>query len=190
MRRSTILLLALSGLLILSAAMSALDFAVDKGAANMPGPVADFMDRVIMIATMFAAAVVVLRLSRLYERTDDLESAVERAHDEGRAWRQQSRRFLDGLSRAIESQFTAWNLTAAEADVAGLLLKGASLREIAGLRRTSEATIRQQAQNVYRKSGLASRSELAAYFLEDLFSLGEATFQDGPPPDSPSRFDA
>ena len=178
MRRSTGVLLAISSLLALSAAMSALDFAVDKGAANLPGPLADFIDRVVMIAVMFAAAALVLRLSRLRERADDLEVAVERAADEGRIWRAQSRRFLAGLSRAIEAQFAAWNLTAAEADVAGLLLKGASLREIAGLRRTSEATIRQQAQNVYRKSGLSTRSELAAYFLEDLFSLGEATFQD------------
>lgn len=178
MQRSTILLLAIAGLLGLSALMSGLDYAVDKGAANLPGPVVDFFDRLIMIAIMFASAAVVLRLSRLRERTDDLESAVERATDEGRAWRLQSRRFLDGLTRAIESQFAAWTLTAAEADVAGLLLKGASLREIAGLRRTSEATIRQQAQNVYRKSGLGTRSELAAYFLEDLFALGEATFQD------------
>jgi DNA-binding CsgD family transcriptional regulator len=178
MHRSTILLLAIAGLLGLSALMSGLDYAVDKGAANMPGPMADFIDRVITIGIMFASAAVVLRLSRLRERTDDLESAVERVTDEGRAWRLQSRRFLQGLSRAIESQFAAWNLTTAEADVAGLLLKGASLREIAGLRRTSEATIRQQAQNVYRKSGLSTRSELAAYFLEDLFSLGEATFQE------------
>lgn len=185
MNRSTILLLAIVGLLGLSAVMSGLDYAVDKGAANMPGPLADFFDRVIMIGIMFASAAVVLRLSRLRERTDDLENAVERATDEGRIWRLQSRRFLDGLSRAIESQFAVWNLTAAEADVAGLLLKGASVREIAGLRRTSEATIRQQAQNVYRKSGLGTRAELAAYFLEDLFALGEATFQDEAP-----RYDA
>ena len=178
MHRSNILLLAIAGLIGLSALLSGLDYAVAMGAAKLSGPVADFFDRVIMIAIMFGAAAVVLRLSRLGERTDDLESAVERAADEGRVWRLQSRRFLDGLSRAIEAQFTVWNLSPAEADVAGLLLKGASLREIAGLRRTSEATIRQQAQNVYRKSGLSTRSELAAYFLEDLFSLGEATFHD------------
>ncbi len=176
MRRSTIILMAIGGLIGLSALMSALDYVVDQGLSGLPGPLADFIDRLMMISVMFAAAALVLRLSRLYQRTEDLESAVERATDEGRAWRMQSRRFLDGLSRAIEAQFTVWNLTAAEADVAGLLLKGASLREIAGLRRTSEATIRQQAQNVYRKSGLTSRSELAAYFLEDLFSLGEASF--------------
>jgi DNA-binding CsgD family transcriptional regulator len=175
MRRSTIVLLALAGMLALSAVMTALDASVDAGLSGLPGPLSDFIDRVMMIGVMFAASALVLYLSRLRERTDDLEQAVERAADEGRAWRHQSRRFVDGLSRAIETQFSQWNLTAAEADVAGLLLKGASLREIAGLRRTSEATIRQQAQNVYRKSGLATRSELAAYFLEDLFALSEAT---------------
>ncbi len=178
MHRSIITLLALAGLLGLAALMTAMDAVVDAGASGMPALLSDFIDRLVMIGIMFGAAVIVLRLSRLTERADDLESALERANDEGRAWRQQSRRFLDGLSRAIESQFAQWSLTAAEADVAGLLLKGASLREIAVLRRTSEATIRQQAQNVYRKSGLGTRSELAAYFLEDLFSLGEATFQD------------
>ena len=44
-----------------------------------------------------------------------------------------------------------------------------SLREIADLRRTADATIRQQAQSIYRKSGLGGRRELAAYFLESLF---------------------
>ncbi len=55
------------------------------------------------------------------------------------------------------------------------MLKGVSLREIAVLRRTSEATIRQQAQGIYRKSGLANRSELAAHFLDDLFEAAEET---------------
>ena len=73
--------------------------------------------------------------------------------------------------------FEAWSLTPAEADIAGLLLKGASLREIAALRRTSEATIRQQAQSVYRKSGLGGRRELAAYFLEALFERRSAVEQ-------------
>lgn len=188
MRKTTILGLAALGLLALSAIMTALDAVKDAGAYLLSGPLSDFIDRLSMVAMMFAAAWVVLRLSSLRERTDHLEGAVARAADEGRDWRRQSRRFVEGLSRSIESQFADWRLTAAEADVAGLLLKGASLREIAGLRRTSEATIRQQAQNVYRKSGLCTRSELSAYFLEDLFAFGEA-FQSGLPPDD-RRYDA
>ncbi len=190
MRTTTVAALALVGMVVLAAVLSVTDAAVDAGTTNLPSAWADFLDRLLMIATMFAAAAVVLRLSRLQERTDDLEGAVERAADEGRAWRRQSQRFVQGLSRAIEAQFDVWGLSAAEADVAGLMLKGASLREIAGLRRTSEATIRQQAQNVYRKSGLATRSELAAFFLEDLFALGEAAFDGTHGDHDKARFDA
>lgn len=188
--KSTRLVISLTvvALIALAAALTALDAVVDAGNALMPGLAVDFIDRLVMIGAMFASAFVVFRLARLRERTDDLEGAVGRAAEEGRHWRAQSRRFVDGLSRAIAAQFALWDLTPAEADVAGLLLKGASLREIAVLRRTSEATIRQQAQNVYRKSGLGNRSELSAYFLEDLFTLGEAAF----PPDDRAdpRYDA
>ena len=187
MRLSGIVTLGIVGLIVFAALLTGLDHAVDAGMAGLPSPAIDFIDRLLMIGAMFASAALVLKLSRLHARTEDLEGALLSATNEGREWRKHSRRFLDGLSRAIEAQFDAWNLTPAEADVAGLLLKGASLREIAGLRRTAEATIRQQAQNIYRKSGLASRSELAAYFLEDLFAIGEATF---PQPVSPTHFNA
>ena len=188
MRDRLTLSLAIVALVGLAAALTAMDAAVDAGSALLPSLAMDFIDRLVMIGVMFASALIVLRLSQLGSRTQDLEGAVGRAADEGRAWRAQSRRFVDGLSQAIDTQFDVWGLTPAEADVAGLLLKGASLREIATLRRTSEATIRQQAQSVYRKSGLGSRSELSAYFLEDLFTLGEAAFPAGSATDP--RYDA
>lgn len=168
------LLIATAGFVVLALA-GALTLA-DAGledSGSVPGILVDFGERVILIASPVLATLVILRLAGLSRRTEELGLRIERAASEGRAWRAQSRRFVEGLSRAIETQFEAWGLTPAEADVAGMLLKGASLREIAVLRRTAEATIRQQAQSVYRKSGLASRSELSAYFLEDLFALSE-----------------
>ena len=177
--------LALIGL---AAAMTAVDALVDASGDLLSGRTVDFIDRLLMIGTIFASIFVMMRLNDLRNRAQDMDGAIQRAADEGRAWRSQSRRFLDGLSRSIDAQFEAWHLSAAEADVAGLLLKGAALREIAGLRRTSEATIRQQAQNVYRKSGLASRAELSAYFLEDLFTVSETTLSAAPQHDD--RFDA
>jgi DNA-binding NarL/FixJ family response regulator len=45
---------------------------------------------------------------------------------------------------------------------------GLSHKEIAGIRATSETTIRQQSLAIYRKAGLHNRSELSAFFLEDL----------------------
>jgi DNA-binding CsgD family transcriptional regulator len=95
---------------------------------------------------------------------------LARARAEGEAWRSASRAHIDGLSQAIREQFALWELSPGEADVAILMLKGLSHKEIARLRNTTSATVRQQAANVYRKSGLVSRADLSAYFLEDLLA--------------------
>lgn len=68
----------------------------------------------------------------------------------------------------MQRQFDVWRLTASEQDVVIGMLKGLSFREIAALRDTREKTVRQQASSVYRKSGVAGRNELAAWFFEDL----------------------
>ncbi len=47
-------------------------------------------------------------------------------------------------------------------------MKGLSHKEIAAARDITEATARQQARAVYKKSGLTGRHDLAAFFLEDL----------------------
>jgi DNA-binding NarL/FixJ family response regulator len=99
---------------------------------------------------------------------------IARAVAMGRQWRDASSTELADLAAAIQRQFDTWSLTPAEADIAGLMLKGVALRDIAEVRRTSETTIRQQAQGVYRKSGLSGRAQLAAYFLESLFEDREA----------------
>ncbi len=83
-------------------------------------------------------------------------------------WRADSRKYIDGLARAIDQQLTRWNLTVAEKEVAFLLLKGLSLKEIAEVRKTTEKTARVQSMAIYAKAGISGRSELAAFFLEDL----------------------
>ncbi len=85
-------------------------------------------------------------------------------------WQNQNKSLIDGLSIKIHEQFRLWGLTQAETDVALLIIKGFSLEEIAGLRGTSERTIRDQAAAVYRKAKLKNRIELAAYFLEELLA--------------------
>jgi DNA-binding CsgD family transcriptional regulator len=94
----------------------------------------------------------------------------QRDHPEdGRPCDQQHRgQVLRGLSHAIDQQLDAWNLTPAEKEVAFLLLKGLSFKEVAPVRKASERTVRQQALAVYAKSGPAGGAELAAFFLEDL----------------------
>ncbi len=82
-------------------------------------------------------------------------------------WRARATRLLRGLGEEISSQFERWSLTPAERQVALLLLKGLGHKEAAGVLDRSERTVRQHAVSVYRKSGLAGRAELAAFFLED-----------------------
>ncbi|MFO0691743.1 MAG: LuxR C-terminal-related transcriptional regulator [Myxococcota bacterium] len=83
-------------------------------------------------------------------------------------WRDEATRLLAGLGAAIEAQFERWGLTPAEKEVALLLLKGLGHKDAALVLDRSERTVRQHAIAVYRKSGLAGRAELAAFFLEDL----------------------
>jgi DNA-binding CsgD family transcriptional regulator len=90
-------------------------------------------------------------------------SVLETSH-----WKHEAGYLLAGLGVAIDAQFERWLLSPAEREVALFLLKGLSHKEIATMRHVGEATVRQQAQGVYRKSGLANRNDLAAFFLEDL----------------------
>jgi DNA-binding CsgD family transcriptional regulator len=83
-------------------------------------------------------------------------------------WKREAGDLLAGLGVAIDAQFERWVLSPAEREVALLMLKGLSHKEIACIRHVGEATVRQQAQGIYRKSGLANRNDLAAFFLEDL----------------------
>ncbi len=85
-----------------------------------------------------------------------------------RYWQLQHKKVLAGLSETISQQFNHWQLTEAEKQIALLMLKGLSFKEIAQARSTSERTVRQQATELYKKSNLNGRHEFAAFFLEDL----------------------
>lgn len=101
-------------------------------------------------------------------RARALHSDLARAEADLVRFRAESQEALAGLGAAIDRQFERWGLSAAEREVALLLLKGLSHKEVAAARATSERTVRQQALAVYRKAGLSGRAELAAFFLEDL----------------------
>lgn len=106
------------------------------------------------------------------------ERSLERARADAGVWRDRHGQVVAGLAQAIDQQLAAWQLTPAEKEVAFLLLKGLSFKEVAQVRDASERTVRQQALSVYGKSGLAGRAELSAFFLEDLLAPAEVT----PPP--------
>ncbi|HEU5073612.1 MAG TPA: LuxR C-terminal-related transcriptional regulator [Polyangiaceae bacterium] len=97
-----------------------------------------------------------------------LAGELAKSTAEAERWRNEARDLMRGLSQAIDEQFDRWQLSPAEKEVALLLLKGLTHREIAEARSVTEATARQQARAVYKKAGLSGRHDLAAFFLEDL----------------------
>ncbi|MBT3980672.1 MAG: response regulator transcription factor [Bacteriovoracaceae bacterium] len=88
--------------------------------------------------------------------------------EESKLWKEHSIKYLQGLSQSIDNQLGKWLLTKSEKEVAFLLLKGFSLKEIAEIRNTTEKTARAQATSIYSKAELSGRSQLSAFFLEDL----------------------
>jgi len=68
----------------------------------------------------------------------------------------------------LHKQFDDWNLTPSEKEVALILLKGLSFKEMAEIRNTKEKTIRQQASAIYKKASVSGRHEFAAWFFEDM----------------------
>ena len=126
---------------------------------------------IVPIVLVSVGVVLLIRVtSQQREHTLAIVRDLEVAKFQGQQWRRDARPLLQGLGDAIDEQFRRWNLTEAEREVALLLLKGLSLKEIAQVRSTSERTIRAQAQSLYGKAGVSGRAALSAFFLEDLMA--------------------
>jgi len=97
-------------------------------------------------------------LNQKVEKTEnDLELSHSKLKEIGREY-----------SKYLHKQFNAWELTPSEKEVALVLLKGLSFKEIAEVRNTKEKTVRQQASTIYRKSNVSGRHEFSAWFFEDM----------------------
>lgn len=117
---------------------------------------------VVEIAVFFAVSTVLYRELRRVRRLKG-EVLEERAR---------TARLSGQLLAVMRGQFAKWGLSPSESEVALLLIKGLSMREISQARQVKEKTVRQQATSVYAKSGYAGRHELVAHFIEDLMSDG------------------
>ena len=122
----------------------------------------------IMVLALGGTADLWLALRHAEDRVTRLDGDLEATRREAARYQAEATEALRGLGAAIDTQFERWGLTAAEREIGLLMLKGLSHKEVAELRGTSEQTVRQQALVVYRKAGLRNRSDLSAFFLEDL----------------------
>jgi len=163
----------IAGVLALIALLAGIDVTVDLRQGVTLWHV--LAEATVAAAACFGAFHLLRGVWQLRRRLEAQDRDFSAFRQQAEAWRTGSKKYLDGLSRSIDLQLDQWQLSAAEKEVAFLLLKGLSLREIAAARRTTEKTARVQSSAVYTKSGLAGRSELSAYFLEDLLPPGTAS---------------
>ena len=166
MRRTVLLGLVAVSLFLLLMAIEALQGDEPITVSTLA---ADILETGVLTLAVTATSYFSLEVRDLRKNHAVMQADLVRARAEGDHWRRAAREHLDGLASAIQQQFTEWGLTDAESDIAALMLKGLSHKEIAKLRRSSEATVRQQARAIYAKSSLSNRAELSAFFLEDLF---------------------
>ncbi|SHG92258.1 helix-turn-helix transcriptional regulator [Marivita hallyeonensis] len=92
--------------------------------------------------------------------------SIRRQHAAEESLRLASGAFMD----VLHERFDDWELTPAERDVALFSIKGLSTAEIAGLRNTSEGTVKAQTNAIYRKAGVNGRPQLLSLFIDELMS--------------------
>jgi DNA-binding CsgD family transcriptional regulator len=139
------------------------------------GPVGlalDILELFIFAATIAAVSLLTMETRNIKRDQGLLFQNLNETHAENMEWRKASKAQIDGFRGAVQNQFDEWELTKAEQDITSLILKGCSHKQIAEIRRSTVATVRQQAQSIYKKSKLKNRSELAAYFLDAILEPG------------------
>ncbi|HZA65788.1 MAG TPA: hypothetical protein VE592_02510 [Geminicoccaceae bacterium] len=166
----TIRWLLAGGALGAFALLLTLEIVTEGDEISLPDLLIDAVSILLTIGAAVGVALLAQRMHAQHEEKMALIHDLEIARAEGNGWRTRVRSHLAGLKAGMERQFEDWGMTAAEREVGLLILKGLSHKEIAALRATTEATVRQQAQAIYRKAGLPGKTAFSAYFLEDLFA--------------------
>jgi DNA-binding NarL/FixJ family response regulator len=124
-------------------------------------------ESVIVLASAIAVIFLVIEMRRQSREVASLARTLSVADQQLANITSEMKSARRQYSEVIHEQFDEWKLTEGEQQVAMLLLKGLSFREIAAVRSTQEKTVRQQASTIYGKSGVDGRHAFAAWFLED-----------------------
>ncbi len=124
---------------------------------------------IIVLLNILCFSYLWLRYFSTKKENQEIKFSLVKVQSDLEDYKKETQHLLKGLSEKIDLQMTKWSLSKSEKEVALLLLKGLSTKEIATVRQTSENTIKQQCNSIYQKSNLSGRMELSAFFLEDLF---------------------
>ncbi len=146
---------ATTGVLVVASAFFAYDIVTDV-AKGHEGVLHLTVEGLVFLATSTVMLLELLRVLRMRRQLRALQDRLSRVAQD--------------VHERLEEQFRCWGLSGSQREVALLLIKGLSMAEIAQARGVKEKTVRQQAAEVYARSGCAGRHELAAYFMDELLT--------------------
>ncbi|WP_299904290.1 LuxR family transcriptional regulator [uncultured Paracoccus sp.] len=157
--------------LALAAVFFIIDVFADLGEYGLGWHIA--LELMATVALFISLGLMMLELREMQNRMDSLDRGIRAARGD-----------MAGL---IGGFFDRWQLTAAEREVALLMLKGFDNDAIAKLRGVAVGTIRAQSASIYAKAGVDGRAQLFSIFMEELLAEPQATEKggpEGPPPSS------
>jgi DNA-binding CsgD family transcriptional regulator len=165
----------LMALFLLVAVLAIADLVADSGGGSSLGHV--LTEGAIVVAGLVGITIALRHIRRLragerqaLAEVRSLDQRLAATRQQAERWQRETQELRQGLGLAIERQLVAWSLTKAEQEIALLLLKGLSHKQVAAVRQVGEATVRQQSRAIYQKAGVDGRHDLAAFFLEGLLA--------------------
>ena len=163
-RKEAALLIAI---LLLGSAFIAWDIYIDMKEGSTWGHVVGEITTMGLL--LLASTIILWRFFQVRQQNAKMQVEIGRARQDLENFKKETAHLAKDLNQKVHAQMLKWNLSAAEQDICWMVLKGLANKEISHLRNTSEKTVTQQLSQIYSKSGLQGRSELLAFFLEDLF---------------------
>jgi hypothetical protein len=103
---------------------------IDEPDATLLDLLLELVEIIPVVLTSVGVALLFRVTKRQREEHLQVIHDLEIARVQGQRWRSEARSLLNGLGQAIDAQLSRWNLTEAEREVALLLLKGLSTKEL------------------------------------------------------------
>ncbi len=126
------------------------------------------LEVITVFLSFWGIIMVVQQVNNRAHEISELNKEVEKGKKDLALSRTKLKEIGREYSIYLHKQFEDWGLSPSEKEVALILLKGLSFKEMAEVRNTKEKTIRQQASTIYKKSNVTGRHEFAAWFFEDM----------------------
>lgn len=109
------------------------------------------------ITLIMGGVIIFTKLSELIKQIGKLQRSLRKTSNQ--------------LYEQVLVAFKDWNLSPSETDVALLIVKGFSNKEIAKMRERNEGTIKAQSSKIYEKAKVKNRGEFVSLIIEDFAGI-------------------